>query len=174
MIDLWRLGQILDTTARILRDEGPTAQRLAPELAARGWPASTMGARRSNEPSSSVESDVLRVVEFGDPWEGIDRRLVEELRALERAARAVQVTVRLVASHGSDEDRPNRSVCAACSTVVGGYLRRGLCDRCRKQLERSGLDRAVWIASVRTDRSTEPGDESDAARFGAARGRGSG
>lgn len=159
MTDLWRLRNILTDTERVIAAKGPTAVNLAPQLEARGWPSGTLGTgARSSDPTTSVERDTILRDEHPDTkrWDGITALLDLQLRELEKAARLVQITIAQVTAHASDQDRPNRSVCVACGKSVDGYLRRGLCNPCNLRLRRSGVERDVWLAQLRTDRSTLP------------------
>ena len=145
------------------------AQRTAPLLAARGWPAGTLGDGGSSTGASIIVTDAdtgpdgERVAVTSTEaaafthgrYDNADWRLAAALRVIDQAllkiTEVAQGAVSLAAdvlAHADDADElPAASgACEACGKVVRSdrgktpeYLRAGLCNACRMHWDRSGI-----------------------------------
>lgn len=142
------LAKHLEDVARQLRTTGKTALRLAPELAARGYPASTMGdGFRSADTTSSVEREALHGTR---QWEHVDLHLQQRLRySWLVTLRLAELLTTICAHAGDDDELPAGSgTCERCARVVrpdvkpGDRLRAGYCNACY----------TAWIRGGKPDR----------------------
>lgn len=147
-----QLIQALRTLTRTLEADGATAERMAPLLAARGWPTGTIGdgGSRSTDDTSGPEREAIRTSEHGPGrYESAPERLARSYVTLFFLAGGLgQFITDLSASAGTDVDREgdmartgtNGGWCVGCGRWVTGTpedrLRGGACEACRKAWER--------------------------------------
>lgn len=157
---LRQCATILDTTTEHPRHRtaGSLANHLAPLLAARGWPAGTLGTGRGQAELTSVEAAVANP----DRWADCDRRYDQLLRLAWSAALELGGLTADIGAH-ADPDGLARTAnagtgdCLACDTWVPGThddrLRAGFCDRCRQAWKRAGRpDRAAFVVKMRANK----------------------
>lgn len=162
------LADLLETVARTLRTKGHDATQLATQLAARGWPTTTLrtgpagGNSDLDDDGHRIElTSVERAAANPGPWAGIDERGDELYRAAWRIATDLDAWHTQVLAHGSDDDPlpAGSGTCAACGDFVRAdgnkpthNIRGGLCGACRTAKSRLGIiDRDDFIARRRAD-----------------------
>jgi hypothetical protein len=141
------LAARLRMAAAMLDAQGKHAVRLAPELAARGYPSSTLGdgGARGTTPGSSVERAALNA----DPtrrFVAVDVRLYAQFRTLWMLCNALESTVAAIVVHASDEDPlpAGSGACQCCDRMCrpdakpGDRLRAGYCPACYEAWRRLG------------------------------------
>lgn len=178
----------LRTVADALEDHGTTALRRARELAARGWPAGTLGTgSRSADPTTSVEralglaasdsdedDDEVAYRPPDDRWVDADRELARRWRAAFTAIARLHDYVADLVAHADDVDPipAGTGECQACSTFCRPTkdhpdfrLKAGLCPRHYKAWRRSDLVKSEWLVRHRKDPDAAASDrpEPDAA-----------
>lgn len=140
------LARQLRQLAQVLDDHGARAVAMAPVLAARGFPASTLGAPggRGSSELTSTEAAADRPA----PFDGVDRDLTRWLvLAYQVAVYGQDLVTRITAHAAPDAEHEGRATgsagaghCLACERWVPGThedrLRSGWCDACRKSWER--------------------------------------
>lgn len=144
------LARHLRAVADMLDEHGDHAVDTARILAARGYPASTLGdgGSRGSDPTSTTERAALNQ----DPHANTDQILAGQLRRLWKAGLDVQAVVTRILAHGGDDDRTPAADCARCGTVVRPTpdhperrLRSGYCPRCHRQWLRLGRPERGWF-----------------------------
>lgn len=165
------LAQQLRALATLLENDGPQATRVATVLAARGFPAGTMGdgtGSRGSDPTSSTEraAGVTQDTRPADIKQGrhagVDHRLAKLLRLVWKTGLDIETLVVDLLAHGDDVDLVPAGTgdCACCKRFVRptaerphDRLRSGLCDACRKAWDKANkggqLDRRRWIIERR-------------------------
>ena len=142
------LAKHLEDVARQLRVQGPTALRLAPELAAHGYPAATLGdgGSRGTEGSSSVERAALNP----NRYDAIDKRLNQRLRYSWLLTLRLSETLTELYGHAGDDDQlpAGSGSCERCERMcrpdvkAGDRLRGGYCNGCY----------TAWLRADKPDR----------------------
>lgn len=172
------LAQLRSLT-KILEAHGAAAEKMAPILAARGFPPAVMGdgAPRGESELTSTE----RAAAYPGPWDGVDEKLVRWYVATFAVVTMGQQLLVDLASHAAPDDPdmqraagPGAGWCLACERwVVGSHgdrLRAGFCDACRKAFTRlpAPRDRAKFIRdrpkvddALRRPRRHEVGTDED-------------
>lgn len=132
------LADHLEQVASLLRTEGATAVRTAPVLAARGWPAATLGDGTGSK-SANDETSVERAHEQPHAFAAADVRLAWLMRTLSEAGLKVQTLVTDLTAHATDVDPTPAGTgdCERCGTFCrstksrpNNRLRAGLCRSC--------------------------------------------
>ncbi len=154
------LARQLRQLAAVLEDHGPDAVRMAPVLAARGFPASTLGAPggRGSTELTSTEAAADAPAPFADVDSDLNRWLV---LAWKVAVHGQDLVTKITAHAGSDDDHEGRATssagaghCLACERWVPGThddrLRAGFCNACRVSFQRwrgsnPGGDRSRFV-----------------------------
>lgn len=139
----------LRSLASALDQHGHRALELAPLLAARGWPTTTMpSGSRGNSELTSVEAaaDNPNV-----DWDNVDQKLDAALHRCWVDILDVRTLITNITSHAGADDRktnqqPGSGDCLVCSKYVPGTaedrLRAGYCNACRM----------AWVRADRPDR----------------------
>lgn len=133
---------VLRSLILVLDVHGDRAIEMAGLLAARGWPASTMGTgSRGNSELTSVEAAVDRPGE----WADVDLDLAKALHDVWTRGLDARTLIAHVVSHAAPDDRqtnrqPGSGDCLVCDRYCAGTatdrLRGGYCDSCRKAWDR--------------------------------------
>lgn len=152
----------LRAAADALDAQGEKGVLMARELAAKGYPSSTLGdggSRGTDDTSSTERAAGLG----GDPkkptqrneWAGVDSRLASALFLASRSATLVESLVKNICHHAEDLDRVpvGTGECQACGRFCrpdgkhpGNRLRSGLCPTDYRAYLRAGQpDRGYWI-----------------------------
>lgn len=140
------LARQLRQLAQVLDDHGAAAVRMAPVLAARGFPASTLGAPggRGSSELTSTEAAADRPA----PFAGVDVDLARWLELAYRVAAHGQDLVTRITTHaGADAVHEGRATasagaghCLACERWVPGThddrIRAGFCIACTMSYRR--------------------------------------
>lgn len=154
------IAAALREAATVIEQHGHQATRLAPELAARGYPVSTLGdgGSRGSSDHTSTERAALGP---GNRWDAIDDRLAKALRTAWGAATLAQALVADVVAHAQDDDPVPAGTggCQVCSTVCrptakrpNFRLRAGLCPTCYKGWLRADKPMmADWVRARRAE-----------------------
>lgn len=153
--------------AQLLEGDLGTAIRVAPLLAAKGWPGSTLGdgGARSTDSTTSVEraAGTLQEVKPTDirdaRFANVDRRLAALLAVIHQATTEVSRLASDVLAHADDVDLipPGTGGCQCCSRFCrpdaehpDNRLRAGFCPACWKAWERAGRpERGPWMIDRR-------------------------
>lgn len=178
------LAQQLRALAVLLENDGPQAIRVAPQLAARGWPGGTMGdgtGARTSDATSSVER-AAGVTQDAKPADmkhgrhaGADARLARLLRLVWKTGLDIETLIVDLLAHGDDVDviPAGTGECECCSRFVRptadrphDRLRSGLCDPCRKAWDKAGrperrgwiIDRRRWLRDAVTSTGKAPAE----------------
>jgi hypothetical protein len=151
-------ASLLDLHAASLTPDGRKLRSSAVQLlAARGWPASTLGdgGSRGTAELTSVESAAARP----GHWDDIDARVNAYLRLLFSGAVTLTSLVTDVVAHATadgtarDKHRAGAGACLACGAWCPGTeherLRSGYCTACYHRWRRSGADRAAFEHATR-------------------------
>jgi hypothetical protein len=141
-----KLARQLRQLAQVLDDHGERAVELAPVLAARGFPASTIGAPggRGNAELTSTEAAADRPAPFDNVDRDLDRWLELAFRV---SAHGQDLITRITAHAALDTEHQGRATasagaghCLACELWVPGTnndrLRAGFCNACRVAFQR--------------------------------------
>lgn len=163
----------LKNLTRALEANGAQAERMAPLLAARGWPTSTLGDGGSR--STSEHTSTERAGSHRDRWADADQKLARFYLQTYTLVTAGQQLIADLAGHAiADEDHehegrattPNGGWCLACDRWVTGAaddrLRSGFCNACRVAFGRLAAkdphaDRAAFIRTrPKHDQAPEP------------------
>lgn len=183
------LARQLRHLADTLEHNGTAAIRAASILAARGYPAGTLGDGGASNgasilvvdeetgpdgelvPCTSTEAAALN----HDRWNDADRRLARLLRLVWSTSVQTESLAADLLAHAQDVDElpAGTGSCEACTKVCrptvknpDNRLRSGLCDACRKHWARSGItDRGDWLLTRRALLGHKEGAEALAARF---------
>lgn len=160
------LGREVRRLAQLLDGDLATALRVAPLLAARGWPGATLGdGARSSDTTTSVEraAGVTQDVKPTDirtaRFTNVDRRLASLLAVIHQATTEVTRIAGDVLAHASDVDLipPGTGGCQCCSRFCrptaeqpDNRLRAGFCPACWKAWGRAGRpERGPWMIERR-------------------------
>lgn len=150
------LAKHLEDVARQLRTQGPTAIRLAPELAAHGYPAATLGDGGSR--GSDVGSSTERAALNPNPFDAVDKRLNQRLRFTWLLSLRLSETLTEVYGHAGDDDQlpAGSGSCECCERMcrpdvkAGDRLTAGFCAADYQAWVRAGRpERAPWIVQRR-------------------------
>lgn len=175
-----QLARLLRDTADLIDRHGPRALDMAPLLAARGWPTTTLGdgtGSRTDTDTTSTETAALTNTRF----DGIDTRLDAAWLTTWRAATACAALVTTVTAHAAPDTEHNgratthtgAGTCGACNKWVTGSsndrLRAGWCNACRVSYQRwrdrtGHTDRAAftrWRRAELTPTNPEHHDPTD-------------
>lgn len=164
----------LRAAADRVSDQCAKALSLARELAANGYPGSTLGdgGSRGTDSTSSTE----RAAGLGgrpedkprqNEWAGVDRKLAAALAAASRASKNLDALIQNICHHAPDLDRVpvGTGECQACGRFcrpdakhAGNRLRSGLCPTDYRAYLRAGQpERSAWIHQRRGDLTDDDG-----------------
>lgn len=163
------LASTLRNVADILDRHGDRALELAPLLAARGWPASTMGnGSRGDSGYTSVESAVVAPGKLDTPditpnlnWNDVDVHVNQTAHQVWVLGLALRTMVIRIIDHAPtvEQNRKTGGDCFACDRVVAGThvdrLRAGYCNACRMAWERAGRPDRVQFQRQRRQQVLE-------------------
>jgi hypothetical protein len=152
----------LKSFIKTLEAAGAQAERMAPLLAARGWPTGTLGDGGSR--STSTDTSTERAADHRDRWADADEKLARlYVQLVSLTGAGSQFITNLAASAGTDADHEgdgmahtntNGAWCLACTRWVPGTaedrIRSGFCNACRVAWNRLAstdphADRASFI-----------------------------
>lgn len=162
--DARTIASHLRAAARLLEDSGTRARKNAAVLAARGWPAATLGdgLPRAGTPGKPTEraARVDADTQAAGHWDDVDIRYATLLRVMWRGAASIETMVTELLAHGSDVDElpAGHGECRCCgrfcqpSKDSNDRLRAGYCNACRMAWERSGRPQRTDFEHARRHR----------------------
>lgn len=175
-IGLSRHASVSKIVARVdklrarLSDDGEKAIEYARHLAARGYPASTLGdgGSRATDDTSSTERLTIQGLERRDEWAGVDARLAAALAVVDQGVQALDALVANICHHAADLDRVpvGTGECGCCGRFCrptkdrpGFRLRSGLCPACYMAWYRSGMPHPQndWVRAHRAKLTDDQG-----------------
>lgn len=167
-----RIAAELRRLAELLERHGDQAVELAGVLAARGWPAGTLGAPGGRGSSELTSTEAA--ADAPAPWADVDADLARwRTLAWRVTVYGQDLVTRITAHAGADADHEGRATasagaghCLACERWVTGThddrLRSGFCNACRASYQRWRQtrphgDRSAFIHWRRGRSDAEPG-----------------
>lgn len=167
------LAADLERLAKNLRTYGTRRLDLARQLAAVGYPSSTLGSGGGRSSDSTSTTERAAGIDHDRPhpnrWAQVDVVYATRLADLARSARAFDQVDALVAQHASDVDPipAGSGECLACDRVVrhdpvcrpDWRLRSGLCPTDRKAWQRAGSPHPIgdWVRKRRAELTDSKG-----------------